>query len=131
MRRNGRDASFVARVGALMFVARVGALMHASGMREMEWLRVDRKRDSAFDSSLDSADASGRWRWWYAAQPMASTQRPLGLFHATAGCREGCEIPIERPETFSRTQSGRRGVSVGAAELGQAHACAGGGGGES
>jgi len=23
--------------------------MHASGMREMEWLRVDRKRDSAFD----------------------------------------------------------------------------------
>ena len=36
MRRNGRDASFVARVGALMFVARVGALMHASGMREME-----------------------------------------------------------------------------------------------
>ena len=53
MRRNGRDASFVARVGALMFVARVGALMfvarvgalmHASGMREMELVAASRSK---------------------------------------------------------------------------------------
>ena len=35
VRRNGRDASFVARVGALM---------HASGMREMELVAASRSK---------------------------------------------------------------------------------------
>ena len=45
-----RSVSLMPRNGghSFLFVAWGRALMHASGMREREWLRADRKRDSAF-----------------------------------------------------------------------------------